>query len=252
MDLAGNIGGEIRARYARQLMMPEVGEDGQRLLAASRVLIVGAGGLGSPAALYLAAAGVGTLGILDADLVEVSNLQRQILHGMHNLGKPKVVSAERRITDLNPGIKVNTHQVRIIADNAASLFNQYDLILDCSDNLPTRLVVSDACANSGKTEVFAAIWHYHGQATVFSPGRGCYRCLFPRAEETAPQGPIGVIGVAPGMLGTIQAAEAIKIITGRGRSLHNRLLLCDLLHMEFHDLSWKRNPSCPICGGINP
>jgi adenylyltransferase/sulfurtransferase len=249
MTTPADLGPQERARYGRQLMMPEVGDAGQRLLAAGRVLIVGAGGLGSPAALYLAAAGLGTLGILDADLVEISNLQRQILHGTRDLGQPKVASAQRRLADLNPGLNVETHHTRLDRDNAPGLFGRYDLVLDCTDNLPTRLIVSDGCVKAGKTDIFAAIWHYHGQATVFTPGNGCYRCLFPKAETAAPRGPIGVIGVAPGVMGAIQATEAIKTITGRGRTLENRLLLCDLLHMDFHELTWQRNQACPVCGG---
>jgi adenylyltransferase/sulfurtransferase len=248
MDLTGDLRPEARLRYARQLMMPEFGEEGQRRLSAARVMIVGAGGLGSPCAMYLAAAGTGTLGIVDADSVEVSNLQRQIIHGMHSLGRNKVSSAAEKLADLNPGVKVETYPLRLDANNATGLFSRYDLVLDCTDNLPTRLIVNDSCVRAQKTEVFAAIWHYHGQATVFTPGKGCYRCLFPKADAAATRGPIGVIGVAPGMMGAIQAAEAIKIITGQGRTLENRLLLCDLLHMDFHDLAWRRNTGCPVCG----
>ena len=239
-------------RYHRHLILPGVGEAGQQRLKAARVLIVGAGGLGSPVALYLAAAGVGTLGIIDEDVVELSNLQRQLLHGTRDVGRAKVASAEARLRDLNPHIVVNSLYGRLSSVNALDILRDYDIVIDGSDNFQTRYLVNDACVLLGKTNVYGSVIRFDGQASVFCTDDGpCYRCLFP--EPPAPglipncaEG--GVFGVLPGMVGVIQATEAIKRITGIGESLVGRLLLVDALRMRFRSIEIVRDPKCPACG----
>ncbi|MGQ0702120.1 MAG: molybdopterin-synthase adenylyltransferase MoeB [Gemmatimonadales bacterium] len=241
-------------RYARHLILPEVGPAGQERLAAARVLIVGAGGLGSPAALYLAAAGVGTLGIVDADAVELSNLQRQVLHGTGAIGRPKTESARERLLDLNPQVRVELHPVRLGSANALDLLGRYDLTIDGSDNFPTRYLVNDASVLLGKPYVYGSIFRFDGQVSVFAaPGRAgpCYRCLFaePPPPDLVPNcAEAGVLGVLPGVVGSLQALEAIKWILGTGESLVGRLLLIDALRVRFRELAVSRDPACAACG----
>lgn len=239
-------------RYHRHLILPNVGEEGQRRLKAASVLLVGAGGLGSPAALYLAAAGVGHLGIVDADVVELSNLQRQVLHGTRDVGRPKVTSAEARLRDLNPHVEVTTYHARLTSANAMELLGAYDIIVDGSDNFQTRYLVNDACVLLDKPNVYGSVIRFDGQASVFSAmGGPCYRCLF---REPPPPGLIpncaegGVFGVLPGLVGTIQATETIKLITGAGEPLIGRLLLVDALRMRFRTIELARDPECRACG----
>ena len=239
-------------RYHRQLILPNVGERGQRKLARARVLLVGAGGLGSPVALYLAAAGVGHIGIIDEDVVDVSNLHRQVLHGTHDIGRPKVASAGDRLRDLNPHVDVATLHARLSSSNAMDLLRTYNIVVDGSDNFPTRYLVNDACVLLGIPCVHASISRFDGQASVFATAEGpCYRCIFP--EPPAP-GSIpscadgGVFGALPGLLGSIQATEVIKLITGVGESLVGRLLIVDALRMRFRTIELERNPACPACG----
>ncbi|HYT74215.1 MAG TPA: molybdopterin-synthase adenylyltransferase MoeB [Vicinamibacterales bacterium] len=239
-------------RYSRHLIMPEVGVDGQRKLKAARVLCIGAGGLGSPAALYLAAAGVGRLGIVDFDTVDFSNLQRQILHGTPDVGRSKLQSAKDRLTAINPEIQIDTYETALTSKNALALFRDYDVILDGTDNFPTRYLVNDACVLLGKPNAYGSIFRFEGQASVFAyPGGPCYRCLYP---EPPPPGLVpscaegGVLGVLPGVIGTIQATETIKLILGAGQPLVGRLLLYDALNMRFRELKLRRDPACPICG----
>jgi adenylyltransferase/sulfurtransferase len=239
-------------RYHRHLVLPDVGEEGQRRLKTARVLLVGAGGLGSPAALYLAAAGVGRLGIVDADSVEVSNLQRQVVHGTRDVGRPKVASARERLADLNPHVDIATYHTRLSSANALELLREYDVIVDGSDNFQTRYLVNDACVLLGKPDVYASVLRFDGQAAVLAmPDGPCYRCLF---REPPPPGLVpnceegGVFGVLPGLLGTIQATETIKLITGTGEPLTGRLLLVDALRMRFRTIELQRDPSCPACG----
>ncbi len=248
----GQLGPEEVARYSRHLVLPEVGIEGQTRLRAAKVLVVGAGGLGSPLALYLAAAGVGHLGLIDFDDVDVSNLQRQILYGTSDVGQPKVTAAQTRLADVNPMITIETHRERLSADNALELLARYDVVVDGTDNFTTRFLVNDACVLLGKPNVYGSIFRFEGQASVFWPGRGpCYRCLYP---EPPPPGMIpncaegGVLGVLPGIVGTLQATEAIKCILGIGESLVGRLLLFDALEMRFRELSVRRDPACPVCG----
>lgn len=239
-------------RYARHLTLPEIGVSGQRQLAAARVLLIGAGGLGSPAALYLAAAGIGTLGLVDDDVVDISNLQRQILHGTGTLGALKTTSAAARLTDLNPGVQVVEHRERLGADNARSIIARYDLVLDGSDNFPTRYLVNDACVLEGKAFVYGSIYRFEGQLSLFgAPDGPCYRCLFaePPAPELVPSCvDAGVLGVLPGIVGTLQALEAIKWITGIGESAVGRLLLIDALALRFREIAIRRDPDCALCG----
>jgi len=242
---------EVR-RYSRHLIMPEVGVEGQQRLKAARVLCVGAGGLGSPASLYLAAAGVGTLGLVDFDTVDVSNLQRQILYSTEDVGRPKLEVAAARLTALNPGVQVVTHETALTSANALEILADYDVIVDGADNFPTRYLVNDACVLLGKPNAYGSIFRFDGQASVFAtPGGPCYRCLYP---EPPPPGLVpscaegGVLGVLPGIVGTIQATEAIKIIIGAGETLAGRLLLFDALAMTFRTLQLRRDPDCPICG----
>ncbi|NNE08841.1 MAG: molybdopterin-synthase adenylyltransferase MoeB [Gemmatimonadetes bacterium] len=240
------------ARYSRHLIMPEVTIDGQKRLKAGSVLLVGAGGLGSPMALYLAAAGVGRIGIVDFDVVDYSNLQRQILHGTADVGNAKLDSARRRLEDINPHIRIDTHEVRLTSENALDLFRDYDVIADGTDNFPTRYLVNDACVLLGKPNAYGSIFRFEGQASVFHhEGGPCYRCLYP---EPPPPGLVpscaegGVLGILPGLIGVIQATEVVKILLGKGRSLAGRLLLYDALEMTFRELKLRRDPACPVCG----
>ncbi len=241
-----------RLRYGRHLSLPEVGEAGQLRLKQARVLLVGAGGLGSPAALYLAAAGVGHLGLVDFDRVEASNLQRQVLYGSRDVGRPKLEAARDRLHDLNPHVAVELHAARLDRGNALSLVGAHDLVLDGTDNFATRYLVNDACVLAGRPNVYASISRFDGQASVFATADGpCYRCLHP---EPPPPGLVpscaegGVLGVLPGLLGTIQATEALKLLLGVGEPLIGRLLLVDALGMRFQSLTLRRDPACPACG----
>jgi molybdopterin/thiamine biosynthesis adenylyltransferase/rhodanese-related sulfurtransferase len=242
---------EVR-RYSRHLLLPEVGVDGQRALKAARVLCVGAGGLGSPIAGYLAAAGVGTLGIIDYDVVEYSNLQRQLLHVTSDVGRPKVDSAAESLEAVNPEVRVEKHHAALSAVNAMQLVAAYDLVVDGSDNFPTRYLVNDACVLSGRPYVYGSIFRFEGQAAVFgAPGGPCYRCLYPEPPPpdlvpSCSEG--GVLGVLPGMIGTIQANEAIKLLFGIGEPLVGRLLLLDALTMRFREVRLPRDVDCPVCG----
>jgi adenylyltransferase/sulfurtransferase len=242
-------------RYSRHLIMPEVGMDGQRKLKQSSVLCIGAGGLGSPAAMYLAAAGVGRIGIVDFDVVDFSNLQRQLLHGTPDVGRSKLESARDRITGLNPHVQVDTYETALSSQNALELFAPYDVILDGTDNFPTRYLVNDACVISGKPNAYGSIFRFEGQASVFATKDGpCYRCLYP---EPPPPGLVpscaegGVLGVLPGIIGVIQATEAIKVMIGIGEPLIGRFLIYDALKMRFRELKLRKDPDCPVCG-TNP
>ncbi len=239
-------------RYSRHFMLPEVGEEGQAKLLDAKVLLIGAGGLGSPTALYLAAAGVGTIGIVDHDTVDLSNLQRQILHSNDRVGMPKVESARLTINGLNPDVKVIGYQERLSSENVMRLFKDYDIIVDGCDNFPTRYLVNDACVMLNKPNVHGSIFQFEGQATVFAPGRGpCYRCLFP---EPPPPGAApscaeaGVLGVLPGLVGCVQALETIKLILGAGKPLIGRMVYFDTLSMELRVHRMRKDPSCPMCG----
>src|SRR5579884_3134524 len=242
---------EQAQRYARHIILPEIGPVGQRKLLNAKVVLIGAGGLGSPAALYLAAAGVGTIGIVDFDAVDITNLHRQILHGHSQIGRPKVESARDRLADINPDVQVVAHNEPISSENALEILGQYDIVVNGSDNFATRYLVNDACYLLGKPLVDGSIFRFEGQATVFMPGKGCYRCLFP---SPPPPGAVpscaeaGVLGVLPGIIGTIQAIETIKLILGLGEPLVNRLLLFDSLAMEFREVKIRRDPGCPLCG----
>jgi molybdopterin/thiamine biosynthesis adenylyltransferase/rhodanese-related sulfurtransferase len=242
-----------RDRYSRHLLLPEVGEVGQAKLLGARVLLLGAGGLGSPAALYLAAAGVGTLGLVDADVVDASNLQRQILHATSRLGTPKVESAEKALRDLNPDVKVVKFQERLMSDNVDRIFKDFDVVVDGCDNFPTRYLVNDASIFLDKPVVHGSIFRFEGQVTTFVPKSGgpCYRCLYPEPPppHLAPScQEAGVLGILPGIIGVIQATEAIKLILGRGNSLNGRLLTYDSLRMKFGELKLRRDKNCPVCG----
>jgi len=239
-------------RYSRHLILPEVGVEGQEKLKAARVLMIGAGGLGSPSAMYLAAAGVGTIGIIDFDKVDVSNLQRQIIHGTKDVGRYKVESAADRIRDINPECKVIGIKERLSSENVIEILKGYDLVVDGTDNFQTRYLLNDACVFAKKPFVYGSIFRFEGQSTVFYPGRGpCYRCLF---AEPPPPGMVpscaegGVLGILPGIIGVIQATEAVKIIIGKGELLIGRLLLLDAMKMEFREVKFRRNPKCPVCG----
>ena len=238
-------------RYSRHIIMGQVGSLGQRKLMNAKVLIIGAGGLGSPSAVYLALAGVGTIGIVDFDVVEVSNLQRQILHHNADVGRPKVVSAQDSLHAYNPDVNVVVHETRISSENAVEIIEQYDIVINGADNFPSRYLVNDACYLLGKPLVDGSILIFDGQATVFIPGSGCYRCLFPTPP---PPGMVpncaeaGVLGALTGLVGSIQATEALKLILGIGESLKSRLLLIDALAMDFREVRMKRNPACPLCG----
>ncbi len=241
-----------RRRYSRHLILPEVGEAGQRKLLDARVLIVGAGGLGSPAALYLAAAGVGTLGIVDDDVVDDSNLQRQVIHSTERLGMGKAASARAAITALNPDVRVIAHETRLNKENVLDILSGYDVILDGTDNFATRYLINDACVLLLKPNVHGSIFRFEGQATTFVAGEGpCYRCLFPSPPppELAPScAEAGVLGLLPGMIGMIQATEAAKLVLGIGEPLIGRLVTYDALAMEFRELRLARDPNCPMCG----
>jgi molybdopterin/thiamine biosynthesis adenylyltransferase/rhodanese-related sulfurtransferase len=239
-------------RYSRHLIMPEVGMKGQLKLKAASVLCIGAGGLGSPVALYLAAAGVGRIGIVDFDVVDYSNLQRQIIHGTPDVGRSKLASARDRLVAINPEIAVETHEVMLSSANALDLFAGYDIIVDGTDNFPTRYLVNDACVLLGKPNVYGSIFRFEGQASVFATTDGpCYRCLYP---EPPPPGLVpscaegGVLGILPGVIGTIQATEAVKLIISAGEPLANRLILYDALKMTFRELKTRKDPDCPVCG----
>ncbi len=240
------------ARYSRHLIMPEVGVDGQKRLKASSILLIGAGGLGSPLGLYLAAAGVGRLGLVDFDNVDFSNLQRQIIHSTADVGRPKLHSARDRINSINPEVQVDLYETRLTSANALSMFAPYDVVIDGTDNFPTRYLVNDACVLLKKPNVYGSIFRFDGQASVFYPGQGpCYRCLYP---EPPPPGEVpscaegGVLGILPGLIGCIQATEAVKLILGAGSPLVGRLLLYDALQMSFREFKVRRNPKCPVCG----
>ncbi len=239
-------------RYSRHLIMPEVGMEGQLKLKQARVLCIGAGGLGSPLALYLGAAGVGKLGIVDFDVVDFTNLQRQIIHGTSDVGRPKLDSAVDRLREINPAIEVVPFNIRLTSENALDLFRDFDIIADGTDNFPTRYLVNDACVLSGKPNVYASIFRFEGQASVFGKKDGpCYRCLYP-APPPPGLGPScaagGVLGILPGLVGVIQATEVIKLIIGKGRPLVGRLLLIDALAMKFRELKLRKNSDCPVCG----
>ena len=239
-------------RYSRHLIIPDVGLTGQRHLKAAHVLLVGAGGLGSPLALYLAAAGVGHLGLVDFDVVDLSNLQRQVLHGTKDIGRSKLESARDRVADVNPHVELTTYETVLDSSNALEILRDYDIVIDGTDNFPTRYLVNDACVILGKPNVYGSIFRFEGQASVFATEQGpCYRCLFP---EPPPPGMVpscaegGVLGVLPGLIGTIQATEAIKLILGIGEPLIGRLLLVDALGARFRTVKLRKNPECPACG----
>ena len=239
-------------RYSRHLILPEVALEGQQRLKASRVLLIGAGGLGSPLALYLAAAGVGTIGLVDFDVVDVTNLQRQIVHGSKDVGRPKLESARDRLKDLNPHVHVEGFETRLTSDNALEIVRDFDIVIDGTDNFATRYLTNDACVILGKPNVYGSIYRFEGQSSVFATEEGpCYRCLYP---EPPPPGLVpscaegGVLGVLPGLVGTIQATEGIKLLLGIGEPLIGRLLLIDALTMQFRAMKLRKNPNCPACG----
>jgi len=239
-------------RYRRHLSLPEIGVTGQQALLDARVLLIGAGGLGCPSALYLAAAGIGRLGLVDFDVVDASNLQRQVLYGTADVGRPKVEVASERIAAMNPDVEVVQHAVQLTSSNALELFADYDVIIDGTDNFPTRYLSNDACVLLGKPNVHGSIFRFDGQATVFDARHGpCYRCLYP---EPPPPGAVpscaegGVLGVLPGLIATIQATETVKIVIGVGEPLYGRLIQYDALQMEFNEFRLKRDPACPVCG----
>jgi molybdopterin/thiamine biosynthesis adenylyltransferase/rhodanese-related sulfurtransferase len=249
------LSGEEIKRYSRHLIMPEMGMDAQRQLKAASVLCIGAGGLGSPAAMYLAAAGIGKLGIVDFDVVDYSNLQRQIIHTTNDVGIPKLKSAENKIKAMNPHVEVVGYETALSSDNALQIFRDYDVILDGTDNFPTRYLVNDACVLTGKPNAYGSIFRFEGQASVFATAGGpCYRCLYP---EPPPPGLVpscaegGVLGVLPGIIGVIQATEAVKVILGIGEPLIGRFLIYDALRMKFRELKLRKDPDCPVCG-TNP
>jgi sulfur-carrier protein adenylyltransferase/sulfurtransferase len=239
-------------RYGRHLIMPEVGMEGQKRLKAARVLLIGTGGLGAPLGMYLAAAGVGTLGLVDFDVVDYSNLQRQVIHGTKDVGRPKLQSARDRILDINPYVNVEGHEVLFDSSNAMEIIREYDIVIDGTDNFPTRYLVNDACVLLGKPNVYGSIFRFEGQSSVFWAEKGpCYRCLYP---EPPPPGMVpscaegGVLGILPGIIGCMQANEAVKLIVGIGEPLFGRLILFDALKMRFRELRLRRDPECPICG----
>lgn len=250
-----SLSNEEIARYSRHLIMPEVGLEGQRRLKNASVLMIGAGGLGAPSGMYLAAAGVGRIGVVDFDVVEASNLQRQIIHGTSDVGRPKIESARDRLRNINPHIEIETHETRLTSKNALRLFANYNIIVDGTDNFPTRYLVNDACVLLGKPNVYGSIFRFEGQASIFWAEKGaCYRCLYP---EPPPPGLVpscaegGVLGVLPGIVGAIQANETIKLILGAPDTLINRLLLFDAWQMKFRDFKLQKDPNCPVCG-LNP
>jgi adenylyltransferase/sulfurtransferase len=240
------------ARYSRHLIMPEVALDGQKRLKAASILLIGAGGLGSPLGLYLAAAGIGRIGLVDFDVVDFSNLQRQVLHGTPDVGRPKLQSAKDRLQAINPEVQIDLYETRLTSANALAILQPYDIIIDGTDNFPTRYLVNDACVLLKKPNVYGSIFRFDGQASVFYPPQGpCYRCLYP---EPPPPGEVpscaegGVLGILPGLIGCIQATEAVKLILGKGEPLIGRLLLYDALQMSFQEFKVRRNPRCPLCG----
>lgn len=243
---------EEMKRYSRHLILPEIGEQGQERLKNGAVLLVGAGGLGAPAALYLAAAGVGRLGVIDFDAVDETNLQRQVIFGTSDAGRPKAEAAAERLRDLNPHIEVTAHGTRLDAENAIEIVGRYDVVLDGSDNFAAKYLVNDACVLSGKPDVYGSVLRFEGQASVFGmPGKPCYRCLYPEPPppDTVPDcASAGVLGALPGVIGSIQALEAVKIIVGRGDTLAGRLLLLDALSVKFREIAVPPNPDCPLCG----
>src|ERR1043166_1610320 len=250
--LLPSLSNEEVARYSRHLIMPEVGMEGQRKLKAASVLMIGTGGLGAPVGMYLAAAGVGRIGIVDFDVVELSNLQRQIIHGTDDIGRPKIESARDRLRDINPHIEIETHETRLTSQNALKLIANYDIVVDGTDNFPTRYLVNDACVLTGKPNVYGSIFRFEGQASVFWAEKGaCYLCLY---SEPPPPGLVpscaegGVLGVLPGIVGAIQAAETVKLILGASDTLVNRLLLFDGWQMKFREFKLRKDPKCPICG----
>jgi sulfur-carrier protein adenylyltransferase/sulfurtransferase len=241
-------------RYSRHLLLPEVGVSGQQKLKAARVLIVGAGGLGSPTSLYLAAAGVGTIGLVDFDAVDLSNLQRQVVHGTSDVGAPKLESAEARLKNLNPNVRIEKHPTQLTSENAMEILREYDIVVDGTDNFPTRYLVNDACVLLDKPNVYGSVFRFEGQASLFYAKHGpCYRCLY---SEPPPPGLVpscaegGVLGVLPGIIGSIQALETIKWILGAGDSLVGRLVLFDALKFRFRELQLRKDPACPICGDV--
>jgi len=249
---ATSLSNEEILRYSRHLIMPEVGMDGQLKLKNAKVLLIGTGGLGAPLGLYLAAAGIGRLGLVDFDVVDFTNLQRQVTFGSGDVGKPKTEAARERLSSLNTDIQIDTFETKLTSDNALELFKDFDVIVDGTDNFPTRYLVNDACILLGKPNVYGSIFRFEGQVTVFGmPDGPCYRCLYP---EPPPPGLVpscaegGVLGVLPGIVGSIQAMETIKLILGRGDSLAGRLLLFDALAMKFRELKLRKNPNCPMCG----
>jgi adenylyltransferase/sulfurtransferase len=243
---------EEMARYSRHLILPEVGMEGQQKLKAAKVLCIGTGGLGSPLAFYLAAAGIGTLGLVDFDVVDSSNLQRQIIHSTKDVGRSKIVSATEKLVALNPFLNVVQHETMLTSQNAIEIISQYDIVADGTDNFPTRYLVNDACVLTGKPNAYGSIFRFEGQASVFATEHGpCYRCLYP---EPPPPGLVpscaegGVLGILPGLVGVIQATEVIKLILGKGEPLIGRLLLVNSLDMKFRELKLRKNPECPVCG----
>ena len=249
---AASLSNEEILRYSRHLIMPGVGMDGQLKLKAAKVLLIGTGGLGAPLGLYLTAAGVGKIGLVDFDVVDFTNLQRQITFGTSDVGKPKTEAAHARLSNLNPDIEIITYETRLTSENALELFKEYDIIVDGTDNFPTRYLVNDACVLLGKPNVYGSIFRFEGQVTVFGMPEGpCYRCLYP---EPPPPGLVpscaegGVLGVLPGIIGSLQAMETIKLILGRGDSLEGRLVLFDALAMKFRELKLRKNAGCPVCG----
>jgi sulfur-carrier protein adenylyltransferase/sulfurtransferase len=249
---SGELTREELVRYSRHILLPQVGVDGQRVLKGSRVLLIGAGGLGSPVALYLAAAGVGTIGLVDFDVVDLSNLQRQILHGSSRIGRPKIDSARERLLDVNPNIDVETYETRLTSENALEIARPYDLIVDGTDNFATRYLVNDTSVLLGIPNIYGSVYRFEGQASVFgAPNGPCYRCLFrdpppPDLVPSCAEG--GVLGVVPGLVGTIQAAEAVKMLLGLGETLVGKLLMIDVTTMAFRTLAIQKDPECPACG----
>ncbi|MBU4252099.1 MAG: molybdopterin-synthase adenylyltransferase MoeB [Candidatus Omnitrophica bacterium] len=249
-----NFNEEQIERYSRHIILGDVGVEGQQKIMAGKVLIIGVGGLGAPAALYLAAAGVGTIGLVDGDNVELSNLQRQVIHFTPDVGKPKVLSAQEKIASINPDVKVLTYQSRVYSGNIAGIIKDYDFIIDGTDNFAAKFLINDACVFGAKPFSHGGILRFEGQAMTYVPGQTCYRCIF---GSPPPKGAVptcsqaGILGAVAGMLGTIQAAEALKFLIGKGELLINRLLIFNALEMKFRQVEFKRNPDCPVCGN-NP
>ena len=247
-----NLSDEQIERYSRHIILKDVGVEGQEKILAGKVLIVGAGGLGAPAALYLAAAGVGAIGLVDADNVELSNLQRQVIHFSPDVGKPKVISAKEKIEKINPDVKVITHAVRVNAGNITQVIKDYDFIIDGTDNFAAKFLINDACVFAAKPFSHGGILRFSGQTMTYTPGNACYRCIFagPPPRDAVPScSQAGILGAVAGMLGTIQATEALKYLIGKGDLLVNRLLIFDAFNMKFRETAFKRNPRCPVCGG---